>query len=172
VKNDGPVSIEDYDPTWPSAFARLAARIRAALGDVAVAIEHIGSTAVPGLSAKPVIDLDAIIASPADLPEAIQRLQSIGYVYEGDLGIAGREAFRSPPGGPPHHFYVLSAGADELRRHLVFRDALRAKGDLRNRYDELKRSLAREHQNDRRAYTDGKTAFITAVVGITAPPAP
>ena len=91
--NDGdPVSIQDYDPAWPDAFSKLAARVKAALGSLAVAVEHIGSTAVPGLAAKPIIDLDVVLASSTDLPEAIRLLATIGYVNEGDLGIAGREA--------------------------------------------------------------------------------
>jgi GrpB-like predicted nucleotidyltransferase (UPF0157 family) len=166
LKNSDAVLIEDYDPAWPRTFAKLAARAAAALGEVAVAIEHIGSTAVPGLAAKPIIDLDVVITLPADLPEAIQRLDRIGYVHLGDLGIKGREAFRAPPDEPPHHLYVLCAGANELRRHLVFRDALRETSDLRNRYGALKRSLAQEHQNDRCAYTEAKTAFITSVIGV------
>jgi GrpB-like predicted nucleotidyltransferase (UPF0157 family) len=159
------VSIQDYDPAWPEAFSKLAARVNAALGSLVVTIEHIGSTAVPGLAAKPIIDLDVVLASPADLPRAIRLLASIGYVHEGDLGIAGREAFRSPPGEPRHHLYVLATGATELRRHLAFRDALRASKDLRDRYSALKRSLADVYKDNRSDYTRGKTAFIFSIVG-------
>jgi GrpB-like predicted nucleotidyltransferase (UPF0157 family) len=142
LNRDDLLLIQNYDPSWPDAFSKLATIINAALATLAVAVEHIGSTAVPGLAAKPIIDLDVILASPADLPRAIQLLASIGYVHEGDLGIAGREAFRSPPGEPCHHLYVLSAGATEQRRHLAFRDALRADDALRDRYAAPKRSLA------------------------------
>jgi GrpB-like predicted nucleotidyltransferase (UPF0157 family) len=169
MKNNDAVSIEDYDPAWAKVFSKLAARAMAALGSLAVGVEHIGSTAVPGLAAKPIIDLDVVMALPADLPEVIQCLSNLGYVHEGDLGITGREAFRSPSDSPPHHLYVLSAGADELRRHLAFRDALRASSDLRNSYDALKRSLAEAHRNDRCAYTQGKAAFIASVVGMQRP---
>ncbi|HEY6621957.1 MAG TPA: GrpB family protein [Steroidobacteraceae bacterium] len=166
MKNNDAVLIEDYDPAWPNVFSILAARAMAALGSLAVAVEHIGSTAVPGLAAKPIIDLDVVIAVPSDLAEAIQRLGNLGYVHEGEIGITGREAFRPPPDMPPHHLYVLSAGADELRRHLAFRDALRANSDLRNRYGALKRSLAEAHRNDRCSYTKAKAAFIASVVGV------
>jgi GrpB-like predicted nucleotidyltransferase (UPF0157 family) len=162
--NDDGVFICDYDPTWPNAFSKLAARVTAALGSLVVTIEHIGSTAVPGLAAKPIIDLDVVVASPADLPEAIRLLSSIGYAHEGDLGIVGREAFRSPLGPPRHHLYVLSAAAIELRRHLAFRDALRASEFLRNKYAEFKRALAQAHQDDRRNYAQAKTAFIVSAL--------
>lgn len=166
MKNNDAVLIEDYDPAWPNVFSKLAARAMTALGSLAVAVEHIGSTAVRGLAAKPIIDLDVVIAVPSDLAEAIQRLSNLGYVHEGDLGIAGREAFRAPPDMPAHHLYVLSAGADELRRHLAFRDALRANSDLRNSYGALKRSLAEAHRSDRCSYTEAKAAFIASVVGV------
>jgi GrpB-like predicted nucleotidyltransferase (UPF0157 family) len=104
------------------------------------------------------------VASSAELPEAIRRLASIGYVHEGDLGRAGREAFRSPPTEPRHHLYMLSAGATELHRHLALRNALRADNGLRDRYVTLKRSLAKEYKKDRRAYTEAKAAFIASIV--------
>jgi len=160
---DNAVLIQDYDPSWPHAFSKLAAGITAALGRLVVTVEHIGSTAVPGLAAKPIIDVDVILASRADLPEAIARLASIGYIHEGDLGIAGREAFRSAPGEVRHHLYTLTAGTDELRRHLAFRDALRGDNVLRDRYAALKRSLAERYSSDRNSYTQAKSAFINGI---------
>jgi GrpB-like predicted nucleotidyltransferase (UPF0157 family) len=159
------VLIQDYDPAWPDAFAKLSARVSAALGSLALTIEHVGSTAVPGLAAKPIIDLDVVLAGYADLPEAIRLLETIGYVHEGDLGVAGREAFHSPSSEVRHHLYVLAAGANELNRHLAFRDALRADSDLRDKYGTLKRSLANAHMDNRNAYTQAKTAFITSMIG-------
>jgi GrpB-like predicted nucleotidyltransferase (UPF0157 family) len=149
LNNDETVLIQDYDPSWPNAFSKLAARVTAALGSLMVTIEHIGSTAVPDLAAKPIIDLDVVLSSPVDFPEAIRLLADIGYVHEGDLGIAGREALRSPPAEPRHHLYVLAAGANELRRHLALRDALRADSDLRDEYSALKQSLAKTYGNTR-----------------------
>ena len=100
MKNNDAVLIEDYDPAWPNVFSKLAARAMAALGSLAVGVEHIGSTAVPGLAAKPIIDLDVVIALPSDLPEAIRCLSNLGYIHEGDLGITV-EAFRPPSDMPP-----------------------------------------------------------------------
>ena len=156
--------IQDYDPSWPDAFLRLATRAAATLATLAVTVEHIGSTAVPGLAAKPIIDLDVVLASPTDLPEAIRLLARIGYRHEGDLGIVGREAFRPPAGEPRHHLYVLAAGANELRRHLAFRDALRASEDLRKEYAMLKRSLAMRYKDDGNAYTHAKSTFIASIL--------
>jgi GrpB-like predicted nucleotidyltransferase (UPF0157 family) len=164
--SNDPVLIHDYDPSWPDVFSQLAARVTTALGGLVVTVEHIGSTAVPGLVAKPIIDLDVVLASSADLPEAIRLLATLGYAHEGDLGIAGREAFLSPLEPPRHHLYVLAAGAKELRRHLAFRDALRASQDLRNKYAALKRLLAEAQKDDRSAYTKAKVTFIAAVVDI------
>jgi GrpB-like predicted nucleotidyltransferase (UPF0157 family) len=165
MKNDAPGLFQEYDPGWPDTFSRLAAAVKAALGSLVVTVEHIGSTAVPGLAAKPVIDLDVVLASPADLPAAIRLLATIGYLHEGDLGVAGREAFRSPAGEPRHHLYLLTAGAKELGRHVAFRNALRASEDLRNKYAALKRSLAQAYKEDRDAYTKGKTNFIASIAG-------
>ena len=161
---DATVLIQDYDPSWPHAYSKLATRVESALGSLVVTVEHIGSTAVPGLAAKPIIDLDVVLASSRDLPETIRLLASIGYVHEGNLGITGREAFRSPPGESPHHLYVLATGANGLRRHLAFRDALRASEDLRNKYAELKRVLAQTYKDDGRGYTEAKTAFIVSAL--------
>ena len=157
------VLIQDYDPSWPGSFLNLSAKVKAALGPLVVTVEHIGSTAVPGLAAKPIIDLDVVLASSTDLPEAIRLLATIGYVNEGDLGIAGREAFRSPAGQPSQHLYVLIEGAKELRHHLAFRDALRADNALRDKYAALKRGLAAAHPRHRNGYTEAKSAFITTL---------
>jgi GrpB-like predicted nucleotidyltransferase (UPF0157 family) len=157
--------IRDYDATWPDQFSKLAARVKAVLGTLVLQVEHVGSTAVPGLVAKPLIDVDVVLASPSDLGEVIRRLGGLGYVHEGDLGIAGREAFRWPSGEARHHLYVLIAGASELRRHLAFRDALRANRGVRDAYAALKRSLALQCSQDRKAYTEAKSAFITNIVG-------
>src|SRR5262245_13746588 len=99
-----PVVIVDYEPLWPSVFESLAQVVSTALGPVLLRVEHVGSTAVPGLAAKPIIDLDAEVRLK-DVPEAIQRLSTIGYVHLGERGVAGREAFAAPAGSPAHHLY-------------------------------------------------------------------
>lgn len=158
-----PLVISEYDPNWPKQFAGLAERARDALGAIVLAVEHVGSTAVPGLAAKPIIDLDAVVR-PGHLPDAISRLRELGYFHEGNLGITGREALRGPAELPSHHLYVLEEGAAELARHIAFRDALRASADLRDHYASLKRSLAIRHGEDRAAYARAKSKFIEAVL--------
>ena len=157
------VVIVDYDPAWPSRFASLAATVSAALGSVLVQVEHVGSTAVPGLPAKPVVDLDAVVL-PADVPEAIDRLAAAGYIHLGERGIAGREAFAPPAGAVPHHLYVCPADSPALADHLRFRDALRADGRLAAEYGRLKRGLAARFGDDRDGYCEAKTEFIRAAL--------
>jgi GrpB-like predicted nucleotidyltransferase (UPF0157 family) len=157
---NAPVEIADYDPGWPGNFAAIRDQVAAALGPLAQRIEHVGSTAVPGLPAKPVIDLDVVIATRADLPEVITRLAALGYRHEGDLGITGREAFASPAAAPVRHLYVCTADSRELARHLAFRDYLRTHPGQARAYAELKRSLAAQFRSDRDAYSRSKAAFI------------
>src|SRR5690348_11547029 len=137
-----PIVIEDYDPRWPRRFETIRIRIAAALGPLAAAIEHVGSTAVPGLAAKPIIDIDVLLRSEGDLPLAIERLQTLGYEHQGDLGIAGREAFRAPVADVSHHLYLCPPGSRAYLEHLAFRDHLRTHSDDARAYELLKRSLA------------------------------
>jgi GrpB-like predicted nucleotidyltransferase (UPF0157 family) len=159
-----PVVIVDYDPSWSATFQQLRDRLAGILGPLAVAIEHVGSTAVPGLAAKPIIDLDVVIADRVDLPAVIERLRALGYHHEGDLGVPGREAFTTPAGAPPHHLYVCATGTPALDRHLAFRDALRADPALASTYGDLKRTLAVRLGSNRAGYTEAKSAFIEQVL--------
>jgi GrpB-like predicted nucleotidyltransferase (UPF0157 family) len=155
-----PIVIADYDPAWPILFERLAAPVRAACGDLGAVVEHVGSTAVPGLAAKPIVDIDVVVPEVADVPEAIARLRGLGYVYQGDKGIPGREAFLWPPGAPRHHLYVVLAGGAAYARHLALRDLLRRSPELAREYGGLKRALAARYAGDRIGYTEAKTTFI------------
>lgn len=169
------IEIVDYDPRWPQIFADLSAVIRGHLVDLASGIEHVGSTAVPGLCAKPIIDLDVVIASRDHLPQVVQSLAQLGYEHQGDLGIAQREAFRRagsdvPHAGrgrswPEHHLYVCARDNAELHRHIAFRDALRANPAYAAAYGQLKRRLADQFRQDRNAYCDAKTLFVEKVLG-------
>jgi GrpB-like predicted nucleotidyltransferase (UPF0157 family) len=156
-----PLVVVDYDPVWPALFAALRVPVAAALDDVAVAIEHIGSTAVPGLAAKPIIDLDVVIPDEADLPTAIERLAFLGYIYEGDNGIPGRAAFVWPPGTQRHHLYVCALDSVEYHRPVLFRDYLRAQPDVMAAYGALKRRLAERYGTQRDAYTESKGPFVS-----------
>src|SRR5579864_1460075 len=162
-----PIIVVDYDPNWPIVFESLRKRIADILGDVAAAIEHVGSTAVPNLPAKPIIDIDVLLASETMLPAAIERLASIGYVHRGDLGVPEREAFYAPANDPPHHLYVCPPQSAEFRRHVAFRDYLRAHPREAKIYANLKIALAEQFRDDRPAYNDGKTEFVDGLLSRT-----
>src|SRR5512146_1553074 len=117
--------VVDYDDDWPRRFEQLRARIWPSVADVALRIEHVGSTSVPGLAAKPIIDMTLVVLEPGDIPLVIDRLATPGYCHQGDLGIGGREAFEQPAGLPPHHLYACAEGAPALINHIAFRDYLR-----------------------------------------------
>jgi GrpB-like predicted nucleotidyltransferase (UPF0157 family) len=150
----------DYDANWPGLFQFLRKRVAGALGDMAAAIEHVGGTAVPDLAAKPIIDIDVLLASEMMLPAAIERLASSGYSHRGNLGIPEREAFFAPASDPPHHLYVCPPGSAEFRRHVAFRDYLRAHPKDAKIYGELKIALAERFREDRSAYNDAKGEFV------------
>jgi GrpB-like predicted nucleotidyltransferase (UPF0157 family) len=156
--------IEEYDPQWPLRFEELRARILAALGGLASAIEHVGSTAVPGLAAKPIVDMDVLLKSSSDFPDAVSRLSALGYCHQGDLGITGREAFRAPLADFAHHLYVCLPEFPQYRRHIAFRDHLRNHPQDAMAYAALKRQLAARFSLDREAYVLGKTQFVSAIL--------
>ena len=114
------VVVLPYDPKWNEDFSAIRAELEAAMGELALRIEHVGSTSVEGMSAKPCIDVDVVIQDRTCLKAAIERLASIGYVHEGNLGIEGREAFcyTGKPHLQLHHLYVCPADSEELRRHI------------------------------------------------------
>lgn len=158
------ITVVDHDPAWPAVFETLRTRVLDALDDLAAAIEHVGSTAVPGLAAKPVIDIDVVVRTPSTAPKAIARLSTLGYVHRGQLGVEGREAFRPPASLPRHHLYLCVEGNLALANHLAIRDALRANPELAAEYGALKQRLAAEFPHDSDRYTAGKTAFLLHVL--------
>jgi len=161
----GTVRIVPYDPAWPSLFAAEAARLRAILDAAALplALEHMGSTAVPGLAAKPVLDILGGYPPGAHVGAYVAALEAAGYVHRGEQGIPGREYFRR---GSPRAYHLHLAVRDGAfwREHLAFRDVLRARADVRDAYAALKRDLAGRHPRDREAYTEGKGDFVREVV--------
>lgn len=162
------IEVADYDPAWPGQFEDYHALFSRVLGPLAVAVEHVGSTSVPGLPAKPILDIDVVIESRADLPAVETALATLGYEHMGDLGIPGREAYSGkgvPRDGserlwPPHNLYVCARDNLELKWHLAFRDYLRTHPEAAAAYAEHKRELAAAHPHDIDAYVDGKEFFI------------
>jgi GrpB-like predicted nucleotidyltransferase (UPF0157 family) len=158
------VIVVDYDADWPRTFEQLRARISTRLTDVAVRIEHVGSTSVPGLAAKPIIDLTVVVAARGDVPAAIDRLASLGYRHQGSLGIEDREAFAHPGDLPRHNLYVCPEGTIGQINQVAVRDYLRAQPEASRRYGELKKRLAVEFPTDIESYVFGKTDFILDVL--------
>jgi putative glutamine amidotransferase len=157
--------IEDYDPDWPAAFDAESARIGEALGDLAVRIEHVGSTSVPGLPAKPIIDVGVSVASLVPRAPIVERLEGIGFTFQVDPGTPDHLYFKRNEGGVRKtQVHVSEAGGDWERRHLAFRDWLRSHPEDAAAYAELKRRLASEHPNDILTYTESKGPFVDAIL--------
>lgn len=162
------IVISDYDPEWAAEFTLLREQLASRVDDLALAIEHIGSTAVPGCAAKPVIDLDIVVPDLTTTAVLIARLATAGYRHEGDLGIAGREAFQAPPGSRPHHLYVVVARSKPHLDHVLLRDYLRCHPEQVERYSQLKKGLARQFTADRAgraAYSEAKRTLVEELLG-------
>lgn len=163
------VSIEvvPYSKDWPVQFTAVAAKLRQALRTVpVVSIEHVGSTSVPGLPAKPVLDIDVIVERQ-HVVSALSALAAIGYIQRGDLGVPDREALTAPDEGPRRHVYVCVAGTLHLRNHLAVRDVLRRRPDLRDRYAAVKTELARDPHMDIATYLAGKSSVLQEVLALS-----
>jgi len=154
------VEVVPYNPEWKTWFDELKAEVWPHVADVALDMIHVGSTSIPGMSAKPIIDIDIIIKSPKDLPEITARLAKIGYYHVGDLGITGREAFNLD-GGPkyPHNLYVCPSESEALRNHLLFKKHLSENPESFKRYKDLKLRLS-ESVVSREEYWKSKTLLI------------
>lgn len=159
-----PIDVVAYSAHWPAAFDRVAGVLRRALVDVPTAtVEHVGSTSVPGLAAKPVLDIDVIVDEP-ELAAGVAALVRLGYVHRGDLGVTGREAFRAPDDDPRRHVYVCRAGTLNVRNHLAVRDTLRGRDDLRDEYAAVKLALAADPAMDIDTYIARKSGVLQKVL--------
>lgn len=152
--------VVEYDPAWAAGFERVRAYVWPAVARRALRIEHVGSTAVTGLAAKPIIDVDVVVPDARAVPEVVSALATIGYVHEGDLGIIGREAFLAPACLPEHHLYLVVDGSLPYRDHVDLRDYLRTHPQAAARYAAEKRRLAYLLRTDREAYVDGKAWLV------------
>lgn len=158
------IEVVPWSEAWTRDFELVAARLRQALGRIPGArVEHVGSTSVTGLAAKPILDIDVIV-DRADVPAAIATLVGIGYVHRGDLGVVGREAFFPPDPHPRRNVYVCEAGTMHVRNHLAVRDVLRARDELRDAYAAVKLSLASDPALDIDAYISRKSVVVQRVL--------
>jgi GrpB-like predicted nucleotidyltransferase (UPF0157 family) len=155
------IEVVEYDPRWPAFYQEEASAIREVLADVALAVHHVGSTAVPRLAAKPVIDL---LVEASGLPQVDSRNQdmlSLGYRPLGENGIPGRRYFvKGGNSARTHNIHIFQQGHPEIEAMLAFRDYLRAHPRIAARYGRLKIALATQHPDDIRSYVSGKDPFI------------
>jgi len=160
-KLNGPVALSEYDPSWPKLFAKESWRIRQSLGHEALSIEHVGSTSVPGLAAKPIVDILLVVPDSAEEMSYVPALESIGYVLR----------IREPNWhehrllkGPCINLHVFSNGDDEIERMLAFRDWLRTNPEDRRRYLRAKRRLARRYWKYTQNYADAKSKVVESII--------
>ncbi len=165
------IEIFPYDPVWPAAYSAEDAQIRAALGSMAIGVHHIGSTAVPKLDAKPIIDIMVTVRQLEDAIACIAPLRSLGYAFIDYPQNTDRRFFRKDSPRPAgcgtfrtHHLHIVEQNSASLVDHLAFRDALRVSSELREQYATLKAELAAGHKDDRATYSERKSAFIESVL--------
>jgi GrpB-like predicted nucleotidyltransferase (UPF0157 family) len=169
------IILAGYDPAWPALFEEEHERIQAAIGNWAVAIEHVGSTAIPGIAAKPIIDIGVALERLADALMCITPLIELGYQCMGEFGIPGRIYFRKltdnpRPGqvndgvGRTHQIHMYQRDHEQFVWHIAFRDYLRSHADARREYEALKRRLAVEHAGDIEAYAVAKSDFVQNIL--------
>lgn len=159
------IVVVPYDSNWKQQFEAIRAEIQDALGELALSIEHVGSTSVEGLSAKPIIDIDVVIEDESKLQAVIEKLAGIGYEHEGNLGIVGREAFgyTGKEHLQNHHLYVCTKDSPELMRHLAFRDYLRSHEEAVREYSRIKEEGAELYPKDIDGYISYKTGWIEKI---------
>ena len=160
-----PVVVVPYRAEWKDDFETIRQVLLPKIGDISLTIEHVGSTSVEGLSAKPIIDIDIVIKDYDVFPAIVERLAELGYLHEGDLGIPQREAFdyRGEMSLPRHHLYVCPSFSAELHRHIAFREYLRSHPDAVREYSRVKEEGARLYPESIDDYIRHKSPFIEAI---------
>ena len=156
------VVVLPYDRTWKFAFEEIKREIEGAIGDLIIGIEHVGSTSVEGLSAKPIIDIDVVIKDYSTFDAVVSKLESIGYIHEGNLGIKDREAFKysDKPHLQQYHLYVCPQQSEELYRHITFRDFLINNSEAVKKYSAVKEKAAQLFPDNIEKYIEYKSPCI------------
>ena len=159
----GVVRLVEYDPRWPALFSAEAQRIRAHCGPLAPRLEHVGGTSIPGMCAKPVLDMAAGRSGSASLQDYVAALEQAGYEHRGERGVPGRQFFRR---GEPraYHLHLVEEGGALWRAYVAFRDHLRANAEAAGRFADLKRVLAARFPHDREAYMDAKSSQVQEIL--------
>lgn len=163
------IVIAEYDPSWPLLFEKEKASILAVAGDYIDDIQHIGSTSVPGLGAKPVIDILISLRDLSLVEKCVPPLHSLDYEYFGEHGLPGRHFFRKPPTSVSsfertHHILMVQKGHEQWTLPLLFRDYLRLHPEAAQEYYLLKKALASQYGADREGYTNAKTEFVQSII--------
>jgi GrpB-like predicted nucleotidyltransferase (UPF0157 family) len=161
-----PVELDPHDPAWAATARREAARLADALGDILVTVHHVGSTAIPAIRAKPILDLIPVVVGLAALDDARAGIEALGYVWWGEYGLPGRRycTLDDPATGRRQiQLHCYEDGSPEIERHLAFRDYLRAHPDLARAYDAEKDRCREQHPLDSHAYTDCKNEWIRRI---------
>lgn len=162
---EGIVRLEKYSPEWKALYKKEEKLLKDSVGEYIIDIQHIGSTSIPDMIAKPIIDISIAITNFEEGKRLIEPIQNLGYLYKGENGIPRRHYFVK--GDPTtHHLHIVEIGSKEWKKNITFRDALRKDENLAKEYAELKLSLAEKFKYDRVAYTDGKTGFVNYVLGL------
>lgn len=157
------IEVVPYNPDWPRHYEMEAKKIRGALGKNCVTVVHIGSTAVPGLAAKPIIDIIIVVKDILELDKQISTLEELGYVTKGEYGVPFRRYFQKKDGLQGHNVHIFEEGSPEIERHIHFRDYLRLNSETCQEYAALKMALAKQYPYDINAYCNAKDAFIQKV---------
>ncbi|MEV4510341.1 GrpB family protein [Dactylosporangium sp. NPDC049525] len=158
------VEIVDYDPAWVAVFTALGRTLRESLGDIALRIDHIGSTAVPGLAAKPIVDVQISVHSLEPGDGFLVPLRALGYVYRADNPERTKRYFREPPGQRRTHLHVRRAGSFAEQFPLLFRDYLRSHSAAADEYAAVKRRCAQRFRHDRQGYVEAKDTFVWQLI--------
>lgn len=157
------IEVVPYNPKWPQLFEIEAALIKKALGDNCIAIYHVGSTSVPGLSAKPIIDILPVVKDILEVDHRTKAMENLGYVAKGENGMAFRRFFQKGGTVKTHNVHVYEQGDPEIDRYLKFRDWMRSHPDDREAYAKLKKELAAKFPHDILSYCNGKDAFVASI---------
>lgn len=159
------VEVLPHNPHWYQAFQDESEQVIIALGDNVIAIDHIGSTAIPRIHAKPIIDILVSVADITKVDDRNASMQALGYEVMGEYGITGRRYFRKDNKSRirTHHIHIFTVGSAQINRHLAFRDYMRVHPEEAQRYSDLKQSLAKQYADDIDGYMDGKDGFIKAI---------
>lgn len=159
-----PVEIHEYDPTWPNEFMRIGTALRSALGETALRIDHIGSTSVEHLAAKPIIDIQVSVRSLEPIDVYLGMLENLGYVWRRDNPERTKRYFREAPGAQRTHIHVRRFGSWHEQWALLFRDYVRCHADDRQEYEQVKRALASRYRDQRKLYVDAKAPIFWGII--------